>query len=55
MEFIDRIANETMFYGGLAVVAASVFAAVIAGFILVIRKMKLNARFDEEYGKRDRV
>ena|GEM_PF-2757064 len=44
--------NQVLYYGGLALVALAVFTAVISGLVLTIRTLRLNTRFDEEYGKK---
>ena len=48
---LELLTNETMFYGGMAVAAFSLISAIICGFILMINKMRLNAKFDYEYGE----
>ena len=43
--------NEHLFYGGILLCACSVGLAVILGSLYTIRKIRLNSKLDEEYGK----
>ena len=45
------ISNEMLFYGGMIASAAS-FLCIVAGLVIFkFKKMTLDHRFDEEYGK----
>ena len=43
--------NEHLFYGGILLCAWSAGLAVILGSWYMVRKIKLNGKLDEEYGK----
>jgi hypothetical protein len=51
-EFVERLTNEVMFYGGLAIVAVAALAAIALTFVLIINRMRLNAKFTAEYGEK---
>lgn len=42
--------SELLFYGGIAVMAAALLAAVVAAVILRISGKRLQARLEEEFG-----
>jgi hypothetical protein len=42
---------ELLFYGGIALMAVSAAAAVIAVVVFRVTKKRLNARLEAEYGK----
>lgn len=50
---MDWLTNEMLFYGGMAGAAGSFVAAIIYFSISQIRKVRLNAQLDAEYGKKD--
>ena len=45
------VLNEILFYGGMALVGIVLVVAIIFFVIFYIGKIKLNLKFDEEYGK----
>lgn len=45
--------DERLFYGGIAVMAGTLLAAGIYVCISQIKKIRLNAQLDDEYGKKD--
>lgn len=45
------ITNEMMFYGGMIVAAASVLGMIIYLLLARVKKLKLEIRLDQEYGK----
>ncbi len=44
-------ADETLFYGGIVIAALALVIAVIFFIIFYIGKIKLNVKFDKEYGE----
>ena len=51
---IDGLTNEILFYGGLAIAGGTLLAAFIYLCIWHIKKVRLDAQLDVEYGKRDK-
>jgi hypothetical protein len=51
---IDGLTNEILFYGGLAIAGGTLFAAFIYLSISHIKKIRLDAQLDAEYGKRNK-
>lgn len=49
---MEWLTDEIMFYGGVAVAGGSALAAIIFFCIFKVKKIKLNAQLDREYGKR---
>lgn len=47
---MDGVSNEMLFYGGIGLAAFAVLLAVVIVIIALIRKMRLNAVLDAEYG-----
>ena len=47
----SKMLNEHLFYGGILLCACSAGLAVILGSWYMVRKIKLNGKLDEEYGK----
>ena len=45
---------ELLFYGGLAICAATVLIAVVTMVILRISKSRLNKQLDKEFGRKGR-
>ena len=45
------ITNEMMFYGGIVIAAAALAAGIVCLLTLKIKKTKLDAQLDEEYGE----
>jgi hypothetical protein len=45
--------TEIIFYGGIILLAAAVVLSAVALAFFKRAKIKLNARFDAEYGKED--
>lgn len=43
--------DEMLFYGGGAVAGAAVVVGIICFLVSRLRKAKLNARLDKEYGE----
>lgn len=50
---MDWLTNEILFYGGIAVALASLAAAFISFFVIQIRKIRLDAQLNVEYGEKD--
>lgn len=46
------IGGELLFYGGIAVMAVSALAAVVALVIFIISGKSLRRRLDDEYGRK---
>ncbi len=49
---MDWLTNEILFYGGIAAAIASLAAALLYFCITQIKKVRLDARLDAEYGER---
>ena len=47
----SKMLNEHLFYGGILLCACSVGLAVILGSLYMIKKIRLNSKLNEEYGK----
>ncbi len=47
------LTNKLILIIGIALIVCSIIAAIIYIFIIKIRKVKLNAQFDAEYGQED--
>lgn len=45
------LTNEMLFYGGLIVAGGSLLGFLFFVFVLQIRRIRLNSKLDEEYGK----
>lgn len=43
--------NEMLFYGGILLCVLSIVFAIVLGSWYMIRKIKLDHKLDEEYGK----
>jgi hypothetical protein len=43
--------DEMIFYGGIAVMAAAFVLGMISMLLLKVKKIKLDAKLDAEYGK----
>lgn len=52
--FVDWFTDEILFYGGIVVAAGSFFTAVVYFLISQIRRVRLNARLDIEYGEKEK-
>lgn len=52
--YAAEITNEMLFYGGLIIVAFSCFAGLLYFGISQIRKVKLEQKLDEAYGKKEK-
>jgi len=46
------IMNDLLLVGGIAVAGASVFAGIVAIIAFGVSKRKINAKLDNEYGKK---
>ena len=46
------ISDELLFYGGMAVAGCSLLAMILCLCMSQVRKVRLNARLDAEYGER---
>lgn len=46
-----NVTNEMMFYGGMILAAASALGMVIYLLLAKMKKMRLDIRLDQEYGK----
>ena len=54
-EFImSWLTDELLFYGGIAVAVGSLVMAILSFCILQIKKIRLNAQMDYEYGKKEK-
>ena len=49
------ISNELLFYGGIVVIILTLIFAIIFYILLYIKKIKLNAKFDKEYGEKTKI
>lgn len=47
--------NELLFYGGISVVVLTLISAVVFFVLFYVNKIKLNAKFDKEYGEKSKV
>lgn len=55
MEFLDNmLTNEILFYGGLAITGCTLLAAFIYLCMSHIKKIRLDAQLDAEYGKKNK-
>ncbi len=45
--------SELLFYGGIAICGVALLLAIISFCAFKIRAVKLNARLEAEYGKRN--
>jgi len=52
--FMDWLTDEILFYGGIAIAAISLIAAIFYFSLSQIRRIRLNARLDAEYGEKNR-
>jgi len=43
--------NELLLYGGIVIVCVSVAAGIVVSTVLWVKRRRLNAKFDNEYGK----
>lgn len=50
---MDWLTDEMLFFGGIAVAAASALLTLIYFFISHVGKKRLNAKLDAEYGERE--
>ena len=48
---MEWITDELLFYGGMAIAACSLLALLLCVCIFQIKKVRLNARLDAEYGE----
>ncbi len=48
---MDWLTNEVLFYGGMIVSACSLIFGIMDYVILYIKRIRLNIKLDEEYGK----
>lgn len=49
---MDSISNEMIFYIGIIIAAVSLFAIIIHIAVYKIKKLKLKATLDSEYGEK---
>lgn len=49
---MEWITDELLFYGGMAAAGFSMLAMILYLCISQIKKVRLNARLDAEYGER---
>ena len=49
---MNIISDQSLFYGGLAVAAGAAVLLLVLIVIFIIRKIRLEAVFDVEYGKK---
>lgn len=47
--------NDILFYGGIIMGIITILIAIILFVIFYINKIKLNIKFDEEYGKQPQI
>lgn len=50
---MNWLTNEVLFYGGIVIAAGSLAAALFYFFITQIKKVRLEAKLDMEYGEKD--
>ncbi len=48
------LTDERLFYGGIAVAAGSLLAAIFCFFLSQIRKIRLESRLNMEYGEAEK-
>ena len=49
---MEWISDELLFYGGMAAAGCSLLAMILSLCMFQIKKVRLNARLDAEYGER---
>lgn len=49
---MNMLSNETLFYGGLITAGIAAAALLVFAVLSIAVKIKLNAKFDVEYGER---
>lgn len=49
------LTNELLFYGGIAVAVFSIAVLIIGLCILKMKRIRLNAQMDKEYGEQKKV
>ncbi len=49
---MNLLTDEVLFYGGIIITGCSLLLAIIFLCISKIKKIRLDAQLDEEYGKR---
>lgn len=49
---MEWMTNELLFYGGMAAAGGSLLALILFLCISQVKKVRLNARLDAEYGPR---
>ena len=49
---LSGISNEMLFYGGLAAAGSAAVILVIFLIVFLISGIRLNGKFDDEYGRR---
>ncbi len=50
--FVNELTNEMLFYGGTVVAATSLVMALLYFCFTQIKKLRLDARLNTEYGER---
>ncbi len=50
---MDWVTNEVMFYGGMIISACSLVLGIVYYAISYIKRIRLNIKLDEEYGKQE--
>lgn len=48
------VSGKLLFYSGVAIMATAVIGALVAIVILTLSRKRLQARLDEEFGKKRR-
>ena len=48
------VTDQTLFYGGMALAGGSALAAFLFFCVFQIRRIRLNARLDAEYGRQEK-
>ena len=51
---MNWLTDEFLFYGGITVSVGSLVIAILSFCILQIKKTRLNAQMDYEYGKKEK-
>ena len=47
------LSNETLFYGGIAIIGITIVVTILSFFLFKIKKLRLDAKLNAEYGERN--
>ena len=47
----DILTGQTLFYVGIAIMAVSILIGIVVGFLMKLKSLRLNQKFDVEYGE----